>query len=528
MRISATRAVGRSRYGLSLPLIFGLGIYALIAGHGGAVLHDPDTYLHIAVGRWIIEHRAVPHYGIFSGTMPQAPWVAHEWLGEALLAWLFDTFGWAGLVAVTAFCVAAAVAMLLRQLLHCLVPVHAMIATALAVTLVIPHVLARPHVLTLPILIAWVGQLVWARSEGRAPPAWLAALMVLWANLHGGYLFGLGLAGLLAAEAVLLAPDWRIRRRVAGGWAFFGVLAIGAALLTPYGIDGLLLPFRLTGMSFAMGQLVEWRSPDFQSFEPLELWLALVLFAGFALGWRLPPTRLLMLLLLLHMALQHRRHGELVGLVAPLLLAPALAPQLTALSTGRSPGPVDRSLAELAKPASVRGVALAGGVLVAVSAAVLHGAATRTDVAMPAAALAAVAASHMTGPVLNDYGFGGYLIFSGTPPFIDGRAELYGDEFIKRYVQAMLLESDELPKLLDQYGIAWTLIAPERPAALLLDHLPGWRRLYADDVAVVHVRTDPAAPDRGQLLPPRHSDACLVGALNAGRRGDPRCAGTGD
>ncbi len=494
MRISATPAPGRSRYGLSLPLIFGLGVFAVIAGHGGAVLHDPDTYLHIAVGRWILAHGAVPHHGIFSGTMAQAPWVAHEWLGEVVLAWLFDAFGWTGLVAVTAFCVAAAVAMLLRQLLRSLLPVHAMIATALAVTLVIPHVLARPHVFTLPILMAWAAGLVWARSEQRAPSACLTALMALWANLHGGYLFGLGLAGLLAVEAVLRAPDWRIRRRAACGWALFGVLAVGAALLTPYGVAGLLLPFRLTGMSFAMGQLVEWRSPDFQSFEPLELWLAVTLFVGFALGWRLPPTRLLMLLLLLHMALQHRRHGELVGLVAPLLLAPALAPQLRALAAGRSAGPVDRRLAELAKPASLRGVALAGALLAAVSAAVLHGAAVRSDVGMPSAALAEAEAAHVTGPVLNDYGFGGYLIFAGIPPFIDGRAELYGDEFIKRYVQAMLLESDELPKLLDQYGIAWTLIAPERPAALLLDHLPGWRRLYADDVAVVHVRTDPASP----------------------------------
>ncbi len=494
MHFDATMGVARSRYGLSLPLIFGLGVYALIAGNGGAVLHDPDTYLHLAVGRWIIAHRAVPHYGIFSETMAQAPWVAHEWLGEVVLAWLFDTFGWAGLVAVTAFCAAAAMAVLLRQLLRNLIPVHAMIATALAVTLVIPHVLARPHIFTLPLLVAWAAGLVRARSANRAPAVRLAPLMILWANMHGGYVFGLGLAGLLAAEAVLLAPDWRARRRAAGGWAFFGVLALSAALLTPYGVVGLLLPFRLTGMSFAMGQLVEWRSPDFQSFEPLELWLAVVLFAGFALGWRLPPTRLLLLLLLLHMALQHRRHGELVGVVAPLLLAPALAPQLRALAAGRSAGPVDRGLAELGKPASLRGVALAGAVLAALSAAVLHGGATRPDVAMPAAALAAAEAAHVTGPVLNDYGFGGYLIFSGIPPFIDGRAELYGDEFIKRYVQAMLLESDELPKLLDQYGIAWTLIAPERPAALLLDHLPGWRRLYADDIAAVHVRTDSAPP----------------------------------
>src|SRR5437660_3608538 len=155
--------------------------------------------------------------------------------------------------------------MLLRQLLWSLVPVHAMIATALAVTLVIPHVLARPHIFTLPILVAWAAGLVRARSENRAPAARLALMMVLWANLHGGYLFGLGLAGLLAAEAVLLAPDWRTRRQAAGCWGFFGVLAVGAALLTPYGVDGLLLPLRLTRMSVAMWPVVEWRSPGFQS-----------------------------------------------------------------------------------------------------------------------------------------------------------------------------------------------------------------------------------------------------------------------
>ena len=150
-------------------------------------------------------------------------------------------------------------------------------------------------------------------------------------------------------------------------------------------------------------------------------------------------------------------------------------------------------MAELAKPASRPGIALAGAMLLAVSAAVLHGSATEPDVPIPAAALAAVEADHVGGPVLNDYGFGGYLIFSGIEPFIDGRAELYGDAFIKRYVEAMTLTSDQLPQLLAEYGITWTLISPNRPAVVLLDHLPGWRRLYADDIAVVHVREDQAA-----------------------------------
>ena len=78
--------------------------------------------------------------------------------------------------------------------------------------------------------------------------------------------------------------------------------------------------------------------------------------------------------------------------------------------------------------------------------------------------------------------------------FIDGRADFYGDAFMKRYAQAVTLVSDELPQLLDQYRITWTLFAPERPAVQMLDHLPGWHRLYGDGVAVVHVRDDQTKP----------------------------------
>jgi len=178
------------------------------------------------------------------------------------------------------------------------------------------------------------------------------------------------------------------------------------------------------------------------------------------------------------------RFIELLGFVAPLLVASALALQLGR----RSVSWLDRSMAALAKPAGVGGVALAGAALLAISAVLLRGAvALKASEITPAAALAAVRAAHIEGPVLNDYNFGGYLIFSGVEPFIDGRY-LYGDPFIKRYAEAIRLESDQLPQLLSEYGITWTLIAPRRPAVVLLDHLLGWRRLYADDIAVVHVR----------------------------------------
>jgi hypothetical protein len=479
----ATSTHGHSRFGLSLPLLLMLGVYTQVALLGAKVLGDPDTYWHIAVGRWIIAHQAVPHDGIFSATMPHVPWISQEWLAEIVLASLFDFFGWVGPVLATALCVAVALAMLLRVLLRSFEPVVALITAMLAYFLIMPHILARPHIFTLPVLVAWVAGLVQAREEDRAPSLWLIFLMILWANLHGGYIVGVGLAVLLGGEAVLLAPNWSARLLVSRSWMIFGAFLAFAVLVSPYGIDGVLLPLRISQMSFSLAQVVEWRSPDFQSFQPLELWIMLVLLAAFSVGWRLPLTRVLLVLLLLHFALRHLRLGEVLGLAAPLLAAPALVPKFGSGSTVW----LDRGMARLAKPARVGGVMLAGAVLLIISTVVLPRSAQPRSAITPAAALAAVRAAHVEGLVLNDYDFGGYLIFCGLEPFIDGRY-LYGDAFIKRYSEAVLLESDQLPKLLNEYGVIWTLISPRLPAVVLLDHLPGWRRLYTDDVAVVHVR----------------------------------------
>jgi hypothetical protein len=99
------------------------------------------------------------------------------------------------------------------------------------------------------------------------------------------------------------------------------------------------------------------------------------------------------------------------------------------------------------------------------------------------------------GPVLNDYAFGGYLIYADIPTFIDGRGELFGGHFIDRYNRDIsLADLSDFIKLLDEYEIRSTLLVPSTPAASLLDRLPGWQRVYSDGIAVVHKRRA-AAPD---------------------------------
>src|SRR5262249_42131064 len=160
----------RSRFGVSLPILFALLVYANVIGLPHHTLEDPDTYWHVVLGRWIIDHAAVPHRDLFSFTMPGAPFVPFEWLSEVGIAAIYDDLGWAGLVAATALSAAATLGLLLRLLLRSLAPTHALLPTALAWHLLSGHILARPHIFALPILVPWTGALVKARRGPQPAP----------------------------------------------------------------------------------------------------------------------------------------------------------------------------------------------------------------------------------------------------------------------------------------------------------------------------------------------------------------------
>jgi hypothetical protein len=91
--------------------------------------------------------------------------------------------------------------------------------------------------------------------------------------------------------------------------------------------------------------------------------------------------------------------------------------------------------------------------------------------------------------IFNAYQFGGYLISRDIPVFVDGRAELYGEKFVVDFFKATEGKKPELlPRLLDEYRIDATLLVAGAPGPQILDQLKGWKRIYADDIAVIHVR----------------------------------------
>ncbi len=478
-----------ARPGLSLPLGMALLVFLLGLVSSRARLADPDIMLHIVTGRWIIAHHALPRVDFLSYTMAGAPWVAHEWLGEVVTALVYDALGWQGLVAMASLALAVAVAIYARALLGYYQPAHVIVIAAAAWFALTPHWLARPHMLALPFLVAWMALLVRARETDRAPPRAAVLLLIPWVNLHGTFLVGIGFAGLFTVEAVLLAKGEVARLAAARRWGGFMVLALLATLISPNFIDSYLLPLRLLDMKFALSVLLEWKSVDFQSLSPLELWLLLFLGAVLFCGVRLSPSRALMTLLLLAMGLQHARNADLLVFIAPLIAAPDAAPLLAARVHGRPIAPRAAALLErMARSASVRGMALAILIAAAGEAVAAIFPVIPSDEYMPAAAVAAARAHDLDGPVLNEYDFGDYLLFCGIKTFIDGRADMYGDAFIKRYYDATRGLSADLPTLIAQYHVAWTIFPKNAPAVIQLDRLPGWHRLYQDEIAVIHAR----------------------------------------
>jgi hypothetical protein len=471
----------------SWPLITGAIVFAFIAGQGRELLKDPDTYLHIAAGRWMLAHAALPAADPFSHSMAGTPWVVHEWLAELVLALVYDGAGWRGVVLITAACCALALALLLRRLLAQGEAMTSLLAVLGAGLLLEPHVIARPHLLALPVLAAWSGALIAARDGKRAPPWALLPLMTLWANLHGSFLAGLGLALYLGVEAALDPGAGVSRRAELRRWGGFATLATLAAGVTPNGIQTFLVPLRLMQATALRDSFIEWLSPNFHQFQPLELWLLALIFAGLGLGLRVPPLRLLFLLGLVHLALDAVRHNDLLAILGPLLLWASVGPQLAERVRAGGGTTLARGFAALARPAEWPAAVLTVAILAAISLALPRYPAAPPDApATPASALAAAAAEGLSGPVLNAQLFGGYLVFRGIPTFIDGRIEMYGEAFLRRYLAAADGDEATLVALLREYRIAWTLTEPQGLMAALLDRLPGWRRVYADRLAVIH------------------------------------------
>lgn len=462
-------AIGDAPAWLIPAAAVGLAAFLTLA-FGSSLFGDGDTSWHLAAGDWILAHRAVPRADPFSFTFAGRPWAAHEWLAEAIMAAVFAAGSWNALALLFAGLVAATLLVIGQSIGQQLAPAKVLVALVLVAAAFTPTALARPHVMGWLLLAVWLDLLLRARSAGCAPPPAAALLMLVWANLHASFLFGLALAGGLALEAVVA----RARPAVVRGWVTFGLLALAMTVVTPHGLNGLLFPIRLSAMR-TLPLIDEWRPTRFADQPAFALLIGVGLYVIVTRRVRVPLVRVLIVAATLVLALEHARHQAIFTIVATMLLAGPIGQAIAAYK------PAARSAWRL--PAALFACALLATIVRLALPAAEQGGANN-----PAATLDRLPPALLHLPVFNGYAFGGPLIRRGIAPFIDGRADMYGDAFVEEYGRIDSGDMTAFHRAVARYGIGWTILPPATRLVAALDREPGWRRLRTDRWAVVHVR----------------------------------------
>lgn len=415
---------------------------------------------------------------VYSFTMQGQPWMSTQWLAQVIFSQIYGWLGWAGLVALTALAIAVTYMLLTRFLVRYFGDTPVMILLPASFLVGLPHFYARPHALALPVMVAWVAALLSAAERRQAPPFVLVALMTLWANLHGGFVLGLMLIGPIALDAVLNV-EASARLRLLLRWFAFGLVALAASCITPYGWNSLLAARAILNLGEALTLIREWAPADFSFLGPLEAGALLIIVLAFIKGVKLPLMRTVLFVGLLYMALAHIRNADVFALLGPMVVAAPLAAQFGCRRDAGLTFPQPHGFATMLT------VVLMLGMTVAALAMGQYRPAANMS---PAAAVQALK-QHQAKRVFNDYDFGGYLISQGVAPYIDGRTELYGEKFVVEHSAARGLRNPaSFFELLERHKIDATLLRRKTPGAQLLDQIDGWRKVFTDDDVVVHVR----------------------------------------
>ncbi len=516
-------------------IIFIFLFWSLLAGPlSNRPLADADIGWHIRTGERILTTHSLPSTDPFSSTMQGQPWFAWEWLYDIPLGVLHQACGLNGVVWLCALLVAAIFALLLSQLLRrgtgLLLAIVLMLLAEAASAI---HLYARPHIVSWLFSLLWFVALEnwdrWERCERGSLPRWMPwffpASMLLWVNLHGGWLFGIALLGIYTFAAFVK----RVRARKndafaairaahqARAMAVAWVASAVATLVNPFGWRLHAHIYRYLSDRYLMNRIDEFRSPDFhgwaeRSFAVILL-LVLIAFAGNRLSVerrKLRLSHLLVVLLAVYAAFYSSRNLPVSSMLLVLVAGPLLWENIASLAdkpgawqwvrngTARISSFSDRMGAQemqlrghlwpVVSVALAFAICLQGGWLG--SRHLIH--AQFDPQKVPAAAVTFLEKESQerlgADPVFSTDAWGGYLIYRMYPErkvAVDDRHDLYGSARIRQYLILTQAEPG-WQSVLNEWQIRTALLPSDSTLANLLRELPrDWRVAYEDNVAVV-------------------------------------------
>jgi hypothetical protein len=448
---------------------------------------DPDMWWHLKTGEIIWTTHTIPTTDVFSYTTNHQAYIAHEWLSQLLIFAAYRFGGYPGLMLWMCFFTSAI--LIAGYSLCSLYSENAKVAFLGAMTIWLFGTIGfavRPQMVGYLLLVVELLLLHLGRTRN---PRWFLAmppLFAIWVNCHGSFFLGLIVAGTFLfsslfdfQKGLLTSPRWDPHRRRMLAWA---LMLSGAALfLNPIGIKQVLYPLNLMlDQPINLGNVTEWHPLHLT--EPRGLGFMGVLVCIFLLlilrRSELFWDELLLLAVGIWLAASHQRMVFVFGILA----APVLSRLLSTSWEGYN-AEHDRPLANAAF--------LVTSLLIAFLAFPNRQNLTRQiNENSPVKAVEFIKAHHLSGPMLNEYVYGGYLIWAApeNPVFVDGRADVFEQTgVLAEFGRWATLQSD--PKqLLDKYKIDFCLLARSSPMVVVLPLLHDWTAVYSDDNSIIFVR----------------------------------------
>ncbi len=447
---------------------------------------DPDLWWHLKTGQIITESGRIPAADPFSFTCHGKPWVAHEWLSDIVFYSIFHQFGFRGLVFLQALLISAlffSIFILVSRRTKNLPA--ALIITTLTGLAGIPFWTCRPQLFTYLLL---AGLLILLDNPIHKRKIWLAAPMfALWSNLHGAWIFGYAVMLVVFTDYAIYAIKGG-KRGEALRLAAVAAISLAAVLAGPSPMERLTYPLQYISGAIPSQYVAEFKSPDFHtlSFMPYQL-LIISLPAAFYLGRKaMRPSQWILMLGLVHLSLTSGRHVPLFAIYT----APLLADQIEFALAKRPAVPVRQEIREFWVLNLIL-VLLIPFAVWAKQPSVNDEAHYYKPNIYPAGACNYLK-SHPRigrGRLLNNYNWGGYIIFHLYPKYlvsIDGRADVHAEHMV-RDLKSIELGAADWKKVLNSISPDVVLWPVDKPLASLLRSDPGWRAVYEDKTAVVFV-----------------------------------------
>jgi hypothetical protein len=493
MSAALTHRLRRITSGQLLVVAAFVVILCVLVRRGG----DPDIFWHLVTGQWMVDHHQIVSHDLFTFTVAGKQWVDPEYTTE-VIAYLIFKLGGLTLVSV-AFGAVTFVGFLLiwrRVRLENANPVIAAIVIGVAGLAGAAVWGPRPQMITFALTgleLLWLDR--YLRGKSRAI-YWLPLVMIAWANLHGGFLFGLvpvGVAAFVEAVHWVRRVDGDEHKRRTRNLLLVFVACVVAAFVNPNGIH--LYSYVIQPQFSAVQQnfIAEWQSPNFHVLEQRGF-EAMLLLVPVAFVLRRPSLwEVCLTVAVSYLALSAVRHAALfIAAETPLLIWSFSAGWERMAPAARVRAwVVPRSRDLLAGAAAILVIAALGtGYFVHST---LSNQARATAANFPVGASDWLAAHPTVGTRMFDqYGWGGYLISRFYPDpnrrvFSFGEATLLGTKVMQQVIDVETGNAD-WQQIFAEWGIDYVIDVPGAPAVLALEVDPQWTKVYDDGLAVIMVK----------------------------------------